>query len=76
MKEDRYPTTNHLITDELIARVADEANAHTRTVERRLLGLRVKGRVAIRVDTVLERHGLGGFVVATNGLPSADTTRP
>ncbi|HWL85635.1 MAG TPA: hypothetical protein VNO21_07525 [Polyangiaceae bacterium] len=46
------------ITDQIIKSVADEADVHERSVERRLLGLRVKGRVAKRVDAVLERRGL------------------
>jgi hypothetical protein len=46
------------ITDSLIMALADEAESHRRTVERRLLRLPVKGRVSRRVDLVLERHGL------------------
>lgn len=46
------------ITDALIVSLADEAESHRRTVERRLLRLPVKGRVSRRVDLVLERHGL------------------
>lgn len=52
------PPTPPAITDALIIALADEAESHRRTVERRLLGLPVKGRPSRRVDVVLERHGL------------------
>lgn len=46
------------ITDETIEEVAAEAFGHPRSVERRLLKLPVKGRVAARVDAALDRRGL------------------
>lgn len=38
------------ITDEDVRRIAERAQAHERTVLRRLLGLHVRGRVGARVD--------------------------
>ena len=46
------------ITDATIEDIAAEALSHTRTVERRLLRLPVKGKVAERVDAALVRRGL------------------
>ena len=40
-----------------IQQIADEAIAHVRTVERRLLGIHVRGRVGERVDEALARRG-------------------
>jgi hypothetical protein len=53
-------TTAHTptLTDETIDSIADETASHRRTVERRLLGLPVRGRVASRVDAVLAKRGL------------------
>jgi hypothetical protein len=46
------------LTDETIETIAEEAASHRRTVERRLLGLHVRGRVATRIDAVLAKRGL------------------
>lgn len=46
------------ITDDLIRRVADEEHADRRTVTRRILGLPVKGKVALRVDRRLDALGV------------------
>lgn len=47
------------ITDETIESAAQEAEAHPRTIERRLLGLPIKGHaLARRVDAVIARRGL------------------
>jgi len=54
------PTTPPL-TDETIDTIAEETASHRRTVERRLLGLPVRGRVATRVDAVLAKRGLLNF---------------
>ena len=43
-----------------IQEIAEEAIAHVRTVERRLLGLHVRGRVGERVDAALVRRGYQG----------------
>jgi hypothetical protein len=52
-------TTYAQVTDELIESMAAEAQAHRRTIERRLLGLSIKGHaLARRVDEVLLRRGL------------------
>lgn len=50
----KLPTLN----DETIGAIAEETASHRRTVERRLLGLPVRGRVASRVDAVLAKRGL------------------
>lgn len=43
-----------------IQEIAAEAVANVRTVERRLLGLPVRGHVAARVDAALARRGFQG----------------
>jgi len=65
-----------LLTHESIATMAAEAHAHVRTVERRLLGLKVKGRVARRVDEVIARRGISVCVtVLASGATPGDSER-
>jgi len=59
------------ITHEAIADIAAEAHAHVRTVERRLLGLKVKGRVAQRVDVAIARRGIAVRISAAPGGPTS-----
>lgn len=51
-------TTGRRPTLAEIREIADEALAHERSVERRILGLRVRGRVGERIDAVLIRRGI------------------
>jgi hypothetical protein len=46
------------ITDELIRDVAEDAGAAERSVMRRILGLRVRGRAQKRVDAALAARGV------------------
>lgn len=47
-----------MTTPETIRQIADAALAHVRSVERRMLGLPVRGRVADRIDAELAKRGL------------------
>lgn len=51
-------TAKRAPTPDEIRQIATEAVANVRTVERRLLRLPVRGKVAERVDAVLVRRGL------------------
>ncbi|MCL2776370.1 MAG: hypothetical protein FWD73_00085 [Polyangiaceae bacterium] len=55
----------------IIASVAEAALAHRQTVERRMLGLPVRGRVGRRIDLELTRRGIvpGQPVRCTSGSP-------
>lgn len=64
----------HLLEGE-IDEIADEAIAHRRTVERRLLRLPVRGRVAERIDAVLARRGIVA-ADSTDGGPRAARPAP
>lgn len=54
--EEQHPTAN--VDEAEIEAIAAEAHAHARSVERRLLGLKIRGRVAARVDAAIARRGL------------------
>jgi hypothetical protein len=51
----------------IIAAIADAALAHRHSVERRLLGLPVRGRVGQRIDAELAKRGItpGAFLPST-----------
>lgn len=46
------------VSDELVRQVADEAEAAEKSVLRRLLSLRVRGRSAARIDRALRERGI------------------
>lgn len=51
-------TMTAMVTRSVVQEIADLTLSHVRTVERRLLGLPVRGRVRDRIDTELARRGL------------------
>lgn len=53
------------ISDATIAAVAAEAVVHVLSVQRRMLGLRVRGKAGERIDAVLAKRGLRAPVHAT-----------
>ncbi len=55
---------------QIIATVADKAMCHRQSVERRLLGLPIRGRVGQRIDAELARHGF------TPGAPVTSASKP
>ena len=54
------------MTLDIIEAVAEEALAHKQTVERRMLGLRVRGRVGQRIDAALAKRGIKPGAVVPN----------
>ena len=50
---------------DIIRAIAEAALAHPQTVERRMLGLPVRGRVGARIDAELTKRGI------TPGAPAA-----
>ena len=52
------------VDDDLVGKLAEEADTDPRSVVRRIAGLPVKGRVGARIDRVLAARG-----VATLGGP-------
>lgn len=51
------PMQKSLPENELVARIARDADADPRSVVRRLAGLPVRGRVARRIDAAIAKHG-------------------
>lgn len=52
------PDAAQQISDSTVAVIAAEADAHPRSVVRRLAGLPVRGRSGVRIDRALVAHGL------------------
>jgi hypothetical protein len=58
---------------DIITEIANAAHAHRHSVEKRLAGLPVRGRVAGRIDAELARRGI---VPAAPSLPKSPSTPP